>query len=286
MPFTFDIDARIMDTIIGDMFFHPDGHAGMSHTNALRLFKCNDNANGYKVTRDNSLQFGLIVDLIAAGLSFRQVESVLNAFKARTGLAKIGCINDTRIADNARTLCGINMQMISQILNSPYTWAFSLANDGSTHYGHSYFDNRIRIHRNGDIFNLHILAIPIFEQHTSDNMCNLISGVLDILCPMWRSKILGVGSDGAPAMTGCIQGVVTQLEQQAEHQIYCVWCGLHQLDLIMKGAYEELFDGEFIKTMNAVVIHLRVQNNLIANMGQTTCPKLTTRWVVMGVVCD
>ena len=103
---------------------------------------------------------------------------------------------------------------------------------------------------------------------------------------MWRSKILGVGSDGAPTMTGCIQGVVIQLEQQAEHQLYRVWCGLHQLDLIVKEAYEELLDGEFIKIMNAVVTHLRAQNNLIADMGQSTCPKLTTRWTVIGTVCD
>jgi len=60
----------IVDTLIGDMFFNSDDHAGTSHTNALRLFKHNDNTGGYKVTRDNSLQFGLIVDFIAAGLSF------------------------------------------------------------------------------------------------------------------------------------------------------------------------------------------------------------------------
>jgi len=53
-PFTFDIDAPIGDTIIGDMFFHPDDHADTSHTNALRLFKCNDNVNGYKVTKDST----------------------------------------------------------------------------------------------------------------------------------------------------------------------------------------------------------------------------------------
>ena len=117
-------------------------------------------------------------------------------------------------------------------------------------------------------------------------MYNLISGVLDIVCPTWRSKILGVGSDGVLTMTGCIQGVVTQLEQQAEYQIYHVWCGLHQLDLVMKAVYEELLEGEFVQTMNAVVTHLRAQNNLIADMGQSTCPKLTTRWVVIGVVCD
>ena len=125
----------------------------------------------------------------------------------------------------------------------------------------------------------------MFERHTANNMYNLVADVLNIVCPTWRSKILGVGSDGAPTMTGCVQGVVTQLEQEAEHQIYRVWCGLHQLDLVMKGAYEELLEGEFVQTMNAVVTHLRMQNNLIADMGQT-CPKLTTRWVVMGVICD
>ena len=87
---TFNIDAPIVDIIIGEMFFHPNDHADMSHMNALSLFKWNNDMDGYKVIRDNSLQFGLIVDLIAAGLSFRQVESTLNAFKARTGLAKIG----------------------------------------------------------------------------------------------------------------------------------------------------------------------------------------------------
>ena len=176
--------------------------------------------------------------------------------------------------------------MISQILNSPRTWAFSLVNYSSTHYGYSYFDNRVRIHHNGDIFNLHILAIPMFERHTADNMYNLISGVLDVICPTWRSKILGVGSDGATANAGCIQGVVTQLEQQAEHQIYRVWCGLYQLDLVMKEAYGELLEGEFVKTMNVVITNLRAQNNLIADMGQSTCPKLTRRWAVMGVVCE
>src|SRR5436309_1227167 len=116
-------------------------------------------------------------------------------------------------------------------------------------FEHSYFDNRIRIHRNNDIFSLHILAIPMFERHTADNMYKLISHVLNILCPIWRSKLPSVASDDAPVMTGCIQGIVTQLEQQAEHQIYRIWCGQYQLDLIMKGMYKELLEGEFINTI-------------------------------------
>lgn len=170
--FTLDIDASIVGVIIGDMFFHPDDHDSTSHTNALRLFKRDNNTGKYKVTRDTSLQFDLIVDFIAADLSFRQVESILNGFKDRTGLAKIGCINDTEIANNARVFYGTNMQMTSQILSSSHkcTWTFSLANDDSTHYKHSYFNNRIRIHHNDDVFNLHLLAIHMFERHTVENV--------------------------------------------------------------------------------------------------------------------
>ena len=51
----------------------------------------------------------------------------------------------------------------------------------------------------------------------------------------------------------------------------------------MNAAYEELLEGEFVQTLNAIVTHLHAQNNLIADMGQ---PKLTTQWVVMGVVSD
>ena len=37
----------------------------------------------------------------------------------------------------------------ADILNDSSVWAFSFTNNSSTHYGRSYFDNRIRFHRNG-----------------------------------------------------------------------------------------------------------------------------------------
>jgi hypothetical protein len=54
----------------------------------------------------------------------------------------------------------------------------------------------------------------------------------------------------------------------------------------MKDAYEELLEGEFGKTMNVVITHLPPQNNLIADIGQRAVPKLTSRWVIIGVVCE
>ena len=81
----FKVDAPIVESIIGNLFFHPDDYGGVSQTNALKLFKPNI-SNSYTVTLMNPLQFRLAVDQIAIGLSFRQVAAVLISLKHHTGL--------------------------------------------------------------------------------------------------------------------------------------------------------------------------------------------------------
>lgn len=97
--------------------------------------------------------------------------------------------------------------------------------------------------------------------------------------------MIGVGSDGANAMIGHLQGVVTRIaKESANNKFYRVWCGLHQLDLVLKHAYTELWDNEVVDIMKKFIAHLRQQSGLISAM-QATCPQLTTRWLAMGNVC-
>ena len=153
------------------------------------------------------------MDYIGAGLSFRQAQTVLQVTKQHTNLTELSSINQETVANYVRVVCAINLQALSTLLSNNQIWAFALANDASTHYGRSYFDNRIRFHRGGVLDNVHLLAIPMFNRHTTHNIFNLVSKVLDVLCPSWRAKVIAVGSDGANVMTGHVQGVVTQLEQ-------------------------------------------------------------------------
>ena len=71
----FKIDTAIIDTIIDNLFFHPDDHGGLSQANTLKLFKPSPNFNGYIITLTNPLQFQLAIDQIAISLSLRQVEA-------------------------------------------------------------------------------------------------------------------------------------------------------------------------------------------------------------------
>ena len=86
-------------------------------------------------------------------------------------------------------------------------------------------------------------------------------------------------------MAGQFQGVVTRLANESGNtKFYRVWCGLHQLDLVLKHAYMDLWEKEVVVLMKKFIAYLRMQQLLINEM-QSTCPKLTTRWLAMGIVC-
>jgi hypothetical protein len=97
----------------------------------------------------------------------------------------------------------------------------------------------------------------MYETHTGENMFNLVVRILDVICPRWRMQLIGVGSDGASSMTGQFQGVVMRLQKEsANTKFYRVWCGLHQLDLVLKHAYTDLWENEVVDIMKKFITHL------------------------------
>ena len=74
-----------------------------------------------------------------------------------------------------------------------------------------YIDVRIRFYLNGTINNFHILAIPMRERHTGAYQFGLVVKLLGVIAPNWRDQLIGIASDGASDMTGCIQGTVIRL---------------------------------------------------------------------------
>ena len=71
-----------------------------------------------------------------------------------------------------------------------------------------------------NLYDIHAIAILMFERHTSLNMYGLVTKFLHIICPSWRNKLLGLAADGASVMTGEFKGVVTRLENEIPHKVY------------------------------------------------------------------
>ncbi len=99
----FDISARIVDTIIGDLFFRDDevlanadsddddsdddlasviakkvARKAKEKTNALKLFVKNENdPDWYQVVIPNPMRFKLAMDHVSIGMSFRQAAAAI-----------------------------------------------------------------------------------------------------------------------------------------------------------------------------------------------------------------
>jgi hypothetical protein len=84
-------------------------------------------------------------------------------------------------------------------------------------------------------------------------------------------------------MTGRVQGLVSRLEQACTSDIIRIWCGLHQLDLVMQRVYKPALQNELYRVLTALIGHLWQQQTLIAEM-QSTCPKVAdTCWASMYI---
>ncbi|CAK9863763.1 unnamed protein product [Sphagnum jensenii] len=120
---------------------------------------------------------------------------------------------------------------------------------------------RIYICVNGILSNLHLVAIPMFERHTTENIFNLIVRFLDALngaTMIWRAKLMSVPTDGENRMIGCHRGVVTHLEQATEFPVLRIWCVPHQIDIVIKNAAALLQDGQWIEH---IIEHIKDQGS-------------------------
>jgi hypothetical protein len=222
----------------------------------------------------------LVAKFVAIGVSFRQASKLYHSVKEETGMGSLGSVTDYEVGQLCRIVCAVNLQYLKELFKK--LWAFSIGLDAGNNAGSSYLDIRMRCFFKGNLQNLHLLAIPMRERHTGEYQYNLVVSLLDVLAPNWRHQLIGIATDGASTMTGCIKGTCTRLSNECHSRIFRIWCGAHQLDLVMKRAFNKLCNEKFLDTLTSVTGHLRRQQNLIADM-KSTCPTfVTTRWLSMG----
>ena len=92
-----------MDIIIGEMYFEPNEEddnnlEDTSKEKALSILKEDEDIPGmYHIVIRNPIQFGLIVDFLSVGLSFRAVAKVNLMTKEHTGMASIGSLSEGKV---------------------------------------------------------------------------------------------------------------------------------------------------------------------------------------------
>lgn len=274
------ISAEIVDNVLDDMLLDSSMNREALRYNTLACFQ-KECEGFYFFEVERPALFEMVVNCVAEGLSFRQTARVLQHAKDRLVAVKMGTIHESIVAKYVRGSCAINLEQIRVILTTRVP-LFAVALDSSNNNGRSYLDVRLRFHLNADLHNFHLLATPMNNAHAGLHMFDLCVRSLDAVCPQWRIILVGVSTDGAASMTGNAQGLASCIQQESVGKLYRVWCGLHQMDLVMKKAFKQSLDGDYSKILTTLIGHLRRQQTLIAEM-KATCPYLApTRWLSLG----
>ena len=111
--------------------------------------------------------------------------------KVTLGVGNIGCINVGKVIQFVWYLFAMNFNVFN-ILLTDYVWAFSIDLDSGNKSNQSYVDVCICFSLDCQVYNLHLIAIPIHERPTGLNMYNLIKKILDALCCGWKDKLIGI----------------------------------------------------------------------------------------------
>ena len=110
---------------------------------------------------------------------------------------------------------------------------------------------------NGDINNFHLLDLLIEGYHTGQQIFEMTQKVLYVIHPRWKNALIGVASDGARNMTGWHSGLLTYLHQATLPNFIPIWCGAHQLDLVIERMYNKLLKEDFFSVMDVLIRYLR-----------------------------
>lgn len=163
------IAAPIVEDVICSLLFRTgcdedeEESSIVSRKAAPDIFSPDEEDEGfYTVNISNETHYNLGLDNISAGISFRQIEEIIEQYRVRLGNGKLKGIYRQLVRYYVRVCMGANLQNIGTLLTSKRKWAFSVPGDGSTCHGFSFFDIRVRLAVAGRLKNVYLLVVPFF----------------------------------------------------------------------------------------------------------------------------
>ncbi|KAL4108502.1 hypothetical protein PRIC1_000217 [Phytophthora ramorum] len=272
----------------------------------------------YRVVAYSRSQIDCLVELAAAGLSFKQISSVMRSFRSHAPMLLCDLVggrgregdsaataterhlrsnqnwspeyNEEQTAEFVRLIIAVNLNVIARLLRG--CWAFSLVLRASMEHApvRSYLEFRVKVYGSGAIHNVHLLSIPAFENKCKMMMFNTLERVLNVVLPNWRQRLIGVATDGDAQMPARVLDIVARLQQEAGSLVvYRSSSGCHQLDCIVSNFYSSLQGGCFLLVLKEFSAYIRRQPDLLARMDtppplSVNCTSISSkeRWIGLG----
>lgn len=276
-----EIERPVVELLIGEMFYNPSDEEGVKKTHALDVFVKKEGSDNYEIVIKNQRLYDLAIKFVSCGASFRLASRMIQCTKEETKLAYYGGCSEHKVASYVRAVLASNLQKIALMMRS--SWSYSIATDAAIHQSTSYLDIRIRLWQHGSLHDFHIMTLPTFDHYPAPAIVQRLENCLNILDPNWRAKLLGTTTNGGAntgrntGMTGSQQGLAARLTSLVTKPgFYLIWCGVHQLELVVKNAVAEFCQKSFYDELVAILATLRQDHHGVFNSAEI--PDITSTY--------
>ncbi|KAK1945360.1 hypothetical protein P3T76_003893 [Phytophthora citrophthora] len=256
-----EIEKRVVEELVGGLFFNASDEDGLSKDQVLDVFHRKEGGDNYDIVIKNQRLYDLAMTFVACGASFRLASRMVQCTKEETKIACYGGCSEHRIAGFVRAVIASNLQKIALMMRS--SWAYAIATDAAVHQGSSFLDIRVRLWQNGGLQDFHLLTVPVFVQRPASSIMERLQELFDIMDASWRSKLLGTSTNGGTntgrntGVTGSQQGLSARLTTVVNKRgFYLIWCGVHQLELVVKNCVTTFCEKAFYDELVAVLATL------------------------------
>lgn len=272
-----EIERSVVELLIGEMFHNPGDEEGVKKPHALLdvFVKKSDGSSDYKyeILIKNQRLYDLAIKFVSCGASFRLASRMIQCTKEETKLPYYGGCSEHKVAGYVRAVLASNLQRIALMMRA--SWSYAIATDAAVHQGTSYLDIRVRLWHHGSLHDFHIMTLPTFDQFPAPSIVERLETCLDILDTNWRAKLLGTTTNGGSntgrntGMTGSQQGLAARLTSLVTKPgFYLIWCGVHQLELVVKNAVTEFCQKSFYDELVAILATLRQDHHGVFNASE------------------
>jgi len=101
----------------------------------------------------------------------------------------------------------------------------------------------------------------MFNRHIGEVMLDMVSKFLTMLYPDWTIRLVGLAFEGVCNMTDYVTGIIIRLDATMHDNclLTWIWCGVHQLDLVMEHIMNNVVKERFFTIMIGFIIHVTHQ---------------------------
>uniref|UniRef100_A0AAV1UC97 Transposase n=1 Tax=Peronospora matthiolae TaxID=2874970 RepID=A0AAV1UC97_9STRA len=270
------IEQRIVEELVGDMFFNASDEKELSKTQALDVFCHKDDTGTYEIFIKNQRLYDLAVKFVACGASFRLASRLVQCTKEETKLACYDGCSEHRVAGYVRAVVASNLQKIALMMRS--SWTYTIATDAAVQQSTSYLGIRVRLWQNSALHDFHLVTFPAFDQHPTSLIVEQIAKLLDVMDSRWQSKLLGttnysgVNTERGTGVIGPQHGISSRLTTLVKKPaFYRIWCGVHQLEVVVKHCVLAISQNAFYDELVSILATLR-QDQPALNQDYSGCP--------------